>query len=333
MHIPSGQSAVRRFAGLLAIAASLSACGAEEDSGGTETVTSKLEINVPYVVNNQTLTARSGTAGDATLFNNQAVMAYIRPDSTIGIVVDSSVATDDRNALTYGLPGPAQYGPALLALNGTLYLFYVQTGTHGRLMMQRSTDALHWDNPIFADGTWGAGGPTYVTPPVAVAWDGIPIVFVAQSFSSTPPQLIQFNINGNSSSWFFNATEYTRARPSATVWKGALYLAWVDAQSSGQVGIRSWTDATGWSGETLTNKTGIPAIYPTALGNLEMVLRAGDSHIATAVSSNGVTFSQTIEDNRSTTNHAAVPFVHIGNSDYNWVFYVGVDNELFTVFD
>jgi hypothetical protein len=291
-------------------------------------------LNVPYVVNGQTLVAESGTAGDAAYFNGKYYFAYIRTDSSIGIVVESNIGTSGQSAVLTSVPGPAVLGPALLALNGTLYLFYVTPGAFGSLEMRRSTNGTTWDGPwfLFSPGSSDPGW-SFTTPPVAVAWDGQPVVFATQANSHSASLIVQFNITGTTvtGSSLPGPPFETKSRASATVWQGALYLAWLD-QSSNQVGVAHWTDSAGWSAETLTGKSGVPSIYPLDAGSLQMVYRGSDSHIYYSWAPNGVSFGTSYEDTASTTNHQAVQF-----TDYdltgNLVFYIGIDSELFVVLE
>jgi hypothetical protein len=311
-----------------------------DNDSATETVSRDLLSNVPYKVNGQTLTAKAGTAGDATIFGNKAYYAYIRPDSSIGIVADSNLGSNGQNAITYGLPGPAEFGPALLSLNNTLYLFYLSSCCGNEIYMQTSTDGLNWSAASAVFSLYFQGGSfnsnSWATPPAAVAWNGQPILYIGTQNGGFTDALLQFNISGTSGSgpyvpgyWY----PETPARPSVTIWNGALYLAWVDSENGNQVGLMHYTSASGWSGEILTGKYGIPGIHPLAAGALQMVYRnASNAHIYSTFTSDGVTFSTPQEDLASTTNRQPVPFSN-WNLSSNWTFYVGQNNDLFTVLE
>jgi hypothetical protein len=315
---------------LVALASVASACGTEGDSettAPTVSTSSELLSNVAY----PGLTAYSGSAGDATIFGNKAYLAYLTPNLDIGIVVDSDLSSSKQNAIAYTLTGQAVFGPALLALRSTLYLFYV-SGSTGSLMMRRSADGRNWDGPYIL-ATYPAQG-AWTTPPAAVAWDNNPVVFIGSG--SGKSCLYQYNVSGTianqRSTQNSGGMVCSNARPSATVWQNALYLAWADNGQSGQINFQHWTDANTWSLATPTGKTGIPGLYPVGAGGLEMVYRSSDAHIYRTFSTDGQTFGTSYQDAASTTNHAAVPFSN-WNLSSNWTFYLGTGNQLYTVLE
>jgi hypothetical protein len=310
----------------LALVCALSACGTEEEAAtaGTSTERSGLSENVAYLPWGA-LTAKSNTAVDATVFNGKAYFAYIRPDSNIGMIVESSLGWNGQSPTSYSIPQPSQDGPALLALNGTLYLFTIAPGGVW-LYMQTSTDGLNWAGPypidIYTNYVWDA-------PPVAVAWNGQPLVYVPTKDGNGAPRIVQWNISGTGGTSSLLPYGYgTYNRPSATIWNNSLYLAWVDPNQGNQVGMMHYTSGVGWSAETLTGKYGVATIAPV-LNGLEMINRGGDSHIYRTYSTDGVSWGASYQDLYSYTNHAAVPFEQLNGSDY-WVFYVGLDNKLYT---
>jgi hypothetical protein len=318
-------------AALAALIGTAYGCGTEEDapSADVSTRSSDLLSHVAYVPW-QTLLAKVGTAGDATIFGSNAYFAYVRPDSTIGIIFDSNLGSSGQNPSTYAIPQKPDYGVALLAFNGTLYLFY---STAQQPIMQRSTDGLNWDGPWQLDPS---GGDQLVGPPAAVAYNSHPIVFYPEANCCGSPFIVQFSI------WSGTTGErhvpgalsacYSSYRPSTTVWQGNMYLAFADNQASNQIGIVHYVNG-GWTGETLTGKTGIPGIFPVSNGTLEMVHHSlSDAHLYKTFSSNGVAFGPSQEDTASTTLRAAVPFLNTGPSS-NWTFYIGTDNKLYTTIE
>jgi hypothetical protein len=319
---------VRGAVGLLALASLVSACGTEED-GETTTRAGALRVNVPY----SGLTAQAGTAGDATLFGNKAYFAFIS-GGTVWILNDDNLGSNGQDGHATPISGAsAQFGPALLALNNTLYLFYV-TSSSGSLAMRTTTDGAHWtaasNLATPPEGLWS-------TPPTAVAWDGKPVVFIASGTSSILSCIFRYDVSGTTAtrrnSQNGNGLVCTNTRPSATVWQGALYLAWTDdVANPGQIDIQHWTDAATWSLITNTGKAGIPGIYPLAAGALEMVYRGTDGHIYSTFTSDSTTFTTSVEDTASTTNHAPIPFLN-WNLAANFTFYIGVNNQLFTVIE
>jgi hypothetical protein len=313
----------RGVAALLALVGSISACGTEGDTP-SDTASSTLLNNVPYL--SGSIKAQNGTAGDATIFNGHAYFAYIQPSGELGILMDGNLG-NGQSPTTYGVPTvfPAMFGPGLLVLNNTLYLFYVtqDNAQYNNLWMKTSTDGLNWTYGLLLDG-----GQKWNSPPVATVWDGDPVIFI-DYLSSGTSYLGQHTISPDGS-WvsplYNHGTSSTR--PSATIWNGALYFAW---QSNGQIFTKHYTDSTGWSlPTTLTGKSGIPSIYPLANGNLEMVFRGNDSHIYRTYTTDGVSYGPAYQDPNSTSNHAIIPFLNWGAS-FNWTFYVGVNNELFTI--
>jgi len=282
--------------------------------------------NTPFLDQyGQPLIAKSQTAGDATIFRTQsdacAYFAYIRVDSSLGIIVDCNVG-GGTNLRYYSLAGPAKLGPALVSVSGTLYLFWIKS-TNGHQMVQESSDGFNWTAAMDLDPS---DSPSYVAPPAGVAWDGNAIVWVGQ------PSIFQFNVAGSWFGEYHPFVESTYSRPSATLWQGALWLAWVDANNGNQVGVSHWTDSTGWYGESLSGMHGVASIYPDEEGALEMVFRGSDSHIYRTYSGDGAEWTPPIEDTASTTNHQPVQFDHYSWTQ-NWVFYIGIDNELFTVIE
>jgi hypothetical protein len=333
MNIASGSRSLRAAAALLALAVAASACGAEDDGapqgGPTETKSSELLSNVPYATSGHMLTVRSNTAGDAALFNGKAYFAYIRADYQIGMVVESNLGSG-QSPTTYTIPTPFPYNPgygtALLPLGNVLYLFYPSGPT---LLMHWTTDGVNWNGPYPLISL--TNGENFHTPPAAVAWDGIPIVYIADvnCCAASATILRQDNVNGLTASQYSIGDTRTTNRAAATVWKGALYLAW--AGDSGQITMQHWTDSTGWSAQTIpTGKVGVPGLYPVASGALELVFRGPDAHIYSTLSMDGVSFGNAYRDAASTTNRAPIPFKN-WYSSANWVFYVGVDGGLFTV--
>jgi hypothetical protein len=333
MNIAKGSGVVRGLVALVALASVASACGTEGDGQtATETVSTSSELlsNVAY----PGLTAQNGTAGDATIFNGSAYMAFIQTNGNVGIIKDSNLGSGGQTASWIPLNAPAVYGAALLALNNTLYVFYIGSA-NGALYMRRSTDGLN-----FNDGPWLLATPpetNWTSPPTAVAWDGNPVVFIDSGSGSIRSCIFQYNVSGTSASLHTtqngNGIVCSNARPSATIWQGGLYLAYADNGQSGQINIQHWTDANGWSLWQPTGKYGIPGIYPVGAGALEMVYRNNsDSHIYRMFSTDGKTFGTSYEDTASTTNHAPVPFSN-WNLSSNWTFYVGVNNMLFTVLE
>ena len=343
MNTTRGLGSLRTVGALLVLTSLAAACGAVGDvaptgeapqGSATETIPSALLQNVPYKTLGQVgqmLTAKGATAGDATIFNNKAYMAYIRPDSSIGIVVDNDLTGKSQvGALYYSIPPVCTpgYGPALLALNNTLYLFY-PCGV--AMMMATSTDGTNWSHPTdILDLSTGAR--TFSTPPVAVAWDGHPVLFAGQKTSSTRSILRRYDVSGNTASERGITTVVgSDNRPSATVWQGQLYLAWADSYYGNEIGIAHWNDTTGWSQETLTQKVGIPGIIGSTY-EMELVFRGTDSHIYHALSTDGSLFGPAYVDSASTTGHQPVPFYNNnGTSAASWVFYIGVDLGLFTI--
>jgi hypothetical protein len=293
-----------------------------------------LAINVPYSFDGKTLTAMSGTAGDATLFNNLFFFSYIAPDGNIAILADSNLGTSGQTvAYSYEIAVPAQYGTAFAVDNGTLYLFFVQSygnsGYNG-LSMISSTDGVHWSTEIFFIPAL-LGNGVFDTPPAAVVWDGQILVYANEGGS----YLEQFNITGTSYSGPYNFGGYnysTPARSSATVWQGRLSVSFTDASHGNEIGILTFTDAAGWTSETLTGLYGVPSIYPQGSGALNMVYRAPNDHLYGTFSSNGVSFVTPQEDAASTSYRAPVQFstFTIGQ---DLVFYIGENNELFTVLE
>jgi hypothetical protein len=83
---------------------------------------------------------------------------------------------------------------------------------------------------------------------------------------------------------------------------------------------------------SLVAKSGIPALFPLANDSMQLVFRGNDSHIYHASTTDGVSYGNSTQDAASITNHAAIPFENWGAAA-NWVFYVGVNNELFTVLE
>jgi hypothetical protein len=326
MEIKVGTKGLRGTIALLLLTVSISACGTEGD-GETETASSDLLSNVAYLPW-QTLTAKSGTVGGATLFGNKAYFAYIRSDSTIGIVIDTNLGGSGQSPTSYSLPEQAQFGTDLVALGGTLYLFYVDTnGTH--LSMMTSQDGINWRGPYQLNGSvqWN-------TPPSAVAWEGQVLVYISNACESYEQCMYQANISGTSATYWGYAGPVgvppaTFGRATATVWKGALYLAWANSNQSGQIDILHYTDSAGWSGVTSTGKSGIPSLYPVGAGGLEMLYRSTDSHIYSAYTGDGVSFGASSENTGSTTNHAVIPFEN-WNLSANWFFFIGTDNKLYT---
>jgi hypothetical protein len=298
---------------------------------------SALLDNVPYVANGRTLTAQAGTAGDATYFNNLFFFGYIAPDGNVAILADSNLGSSGQSVVySYEIATKATDGVALAVDNGTLYLFYVQGyGSSGYtgLAMITSTDGVHWSpEDFFSYGAVG-GGTGEFGAPTAVVWDGQVLLYI----SELGYHLEQYNISGTSTSGpyitFGNYETYsTPTRPSATVWQGRLEVAFTDAANGNEIGLISYTDATGWSSEVLTGVSGIPDLFPLAAGALNMVYRPSNDHIYSTFTSNGVTFSTPQEDTASTTYHAPIQFSNWGLSA-NWVFYIGENNELFTVLE
>jgi hypothetical protein len=275
------------------------------------------------------VTAHGGTAAGAALFGGNAYFAYIRGDSTIGIIIEHNTGYGAQSPTSYALPETAQFGTTLIAFNGTLYLFYVDWQTH--LSMMRSQDGVNWDGP------WQLNSYTqWNTPPAAVVWDNTVIVYISYACESYEQCMYQGNISGTSASWYpyFNngVPPATFGRATAVAWNGTLYLAWADMLYGGQqIFIQHYTDAAGWESDwTETGKNGIPSLYPVANGQLEMIYRGTDSHIYHTYTTDGVSFGPSYKDNASTTNRSVTPFENWGSS-YNWTLYVGIDNELFTV--
>jgi hypothetical protein len=322
---------------LLGLVGTMSACGTEGDAPAPEptaSTSSELLSNVAYVPW-QTLLAKGSTAVDATLFNGKAYFAYVRSsDSNIGIIIESNLSSNGQSAATYAIPQKPQFGVALLALNNTLYMFY---SIGGLPMMQRSTDGLNWDGPFDIgdeadNGIWSLSGP-----PSAVAWDGVAVAYYPEAQRGGPSYIVSFGVAPGSTTGsayypWWPGNIYTNLRPTATVWQGKLYLAWADAQNGGQIGIQHFQDRVGWSSETLTGKTGTPAIYPVGAGGMEMVYRGTDSYVYSTFSGDGVTFGASSKDPKSTTGHAVIPFEN-WNLSANWVFFMGVDNKLYTALE
>ncbi len=302
--------------------------------------------NVPYVVNGKALTVMSGTAGSAATFNNMLYIAYIAPDGNIGILADSNLGGNGQNVVysyeigvdALGFEGTWEggYGTALVSYNGTLYLFfqavsYCCDAEFSHLQMATSTDGAHWSQQYIAG--YPNNSLYFDTPPTAVVWEGQILVYINEGGSN----LDQFNIVGTTSSgpytWLGGQTYSTTARASATVWQGQLCLSISDAARGNEIGMLYYTDATGWSSETLTGLYGIPNIYPLGAGPLNMVYRPTNYHLYSTWTSNGVSFSTPQEDTRSTTYRAPVQFAPWSVSYSNWTFYVGENNELFTVLE
>jgi hypothetical protein len=328
MTITRKLAVIRGTVGVLALASALSACGTEQGET-TATASSDLLSNVPY----SGLTAQAGTAGDATIFQNKAYFAFIS-SGNVEILSDDNLSSTGQDGHATPVSGaPAQLGPALLALNNTLYLFYV-TSTTGLLTMRTTTDGMNWSGPSTL-----ASPPqsNWSTPPAAVAWDGKPVVFIGSGNSNVLSCIYRYDVSGTTATFRTsqngNGLVCSNARPSATVWQGALYLAWNDNYSHpGQIGIQHWTDSATWSLATYTTKNGIPGLYPVGAGGLEMVYRGTDSHINRTFSTDGTTFGTSYVDSASTTGHAPIPFSN-WNLSSNWTFYIGVNNALFTVLE
>jgi hypothetical protein len=333
MHTANGTKVLRGIAALLALMAVAASCGVDETgsqpNGATQTTAGDLLSNVPYL--NGAPKAKSNTAGDAVVFKGKAYFAYITPQSNVGIISESNLGSNGQTPTTFALPGATFGGPALMTVGNVLYVFYISGSW---LVMQRSADGANWTNQTFlAQPSYN----TWTTPPVAVAWDGAVRIFIGQGGAGWPNMITQYTVSGVTASGpsFVPATGQTMTtnnRPAATVWNNTLYLAFADSTYSNQIGMMRYTDARGWSTETLTGKTGIPGLFPTAAAGLELVYRANDAHIYRAYSQDGTSFGASIEDTASTTNHAPIPFSNLGTSS-NWVFYVGVDTELFTVIE
>ena len=315
---------------VLAVAVFFSFAGLERDADA-------LAINVPYAVKGHALTAQNGTAGSAVLFNNMFYFAYIAPDGNLAILADSNLGSGGQSVVySYEIGIQALFGTALVSYNGTLYLFYPHNYSSGNnyLAMITTTDGVHWSQEYFL--AWPVDGTLkFSTPPAAVAWEGQILVYLNEQGGS----LDQYNVVGTTVSGPYqhfagSATYSTSRRPSATVWQGRLCLAFSDAANGGEMGMVTYTDATGWTSETLTGSYGIPGIYPIASGGLELVFPAisPNNHIYTILTTDGVTFNYWNYDSASTTFHAAIPFSN-WNLSSNWTFYVGENNELFTVLE
>src|SRR5205823_1829776 len=137
-------------------------------------------------------TAQAGPAGDATIFGNKAYFAFIS-GGNVWIVNDDNLSSSGQNGHANIVTGAtAVLGPALLALNNTLYLFYV-TSTSGSLTMRTTTDGVHWS------GSSSLASPpetVWSTPPAAVAWDGNPVVFIASGNSSQLSCIWRYDVSG-----------------------------------------------------------------------------------------------------------------------------------------
>ncbi len=117
------------------------------------------------------------------------------------------------------------------------------------------------------------------------------------------------------------------------MWNGALYLAYTDDNTQpGQIAIEHWTDSATWSLITHIGKAGTPDIYPRAAGSLGMVYRGSDSHLYSTFTTDGTTFGASVQDPASTTNRAPIQFMNWSLAA-NFTFYIGVNNQLFTVIE
>jgi hypothetical protein len=312
-----------------------------------------LKINVPYVVNGKALTAMNGTAGSAVWFNNMFYFAYIAPDGNLGILADSNGGSNGQNVVSsyeikilprYVGGGGAAYGTALVSYNGTLYVFYLNGFTDdgipcNTLVMMTSTDGVHWSQEYFV-GFAGNGSSGFATPPTAVVWDGNILVYLNEETvdgDAFNGNLVQFNVVGTATSGPYRnyaggATYSTSRRPSAAIWQGRLCLAFADASNGNDIGMVTYTDATGWTAETLSGLYGIPSIFPLAAGALQLIYVPSNDHLYSTFTSNGASFTTPQEDTASTSYHAAIPFSN-WNLSSNWTFYVGENNELFTVLE
>jgi hypothetical protein len=246
------------------------------------------------------------------------------------MVVENDVTNDGvQNPTTYAIPTsvPVVVGPGLAVSsdNTTLYLFFITPDNNvcNNMWVKTSTNGTTW-----SASTWIDGAHMWVTPPAVVAWDGQAAVFAGYQTPSGNT-LGQFTWYPGSPAGppITNHWSPSSARPTATIWQGALYLAWA---SNGTIYTKHFTDSAGWSPLTsLVAKSGIPALRPLANGTMQLVFRGNDSHIYHASTWDGVSYGNSTQDAASTTNHAAIPF-QIYGAAANWVFYVGVNNMLFT---
>jgi hypothetical protein len=335
MNIIDRNNLLRGVGGLLALAAMVSACGTEEGglepngappNDATETKSGDLLSNVPYLPW-QTLTAKGGTAGGATIFGNKAYFSYIRPDSSIGLVIENNLGSNGQNPTVLTLPSYYQsnYGASLVVYNNWLYMLYIDLNRN--MAMAYSTDGVNWYGPGALTSDPFAG--QWTCPPTPVVWNGSLFTFGCAG------SVWLLKLNGSTvvgQDWP-NGFPSTSNKIGAYVWQGAMYAAWADSAHNNQLYIaHTGGFPSDWRISALVGQQGIPSLYPTGAGSLEMIYRGNDAHIYKTFTTDGVSFGQVYKDNASTTNHAPIPFEN-WNLTGNWVFYIGVNNGLFTVLE
>ena len=351
MKIADKMRAFRWAGGLLALALMLPACGTEDGgmepsgapangtgapanaSGATETVSRDRSSNVPYVPW-QFLTAKGGTAGGATVYGGKAYFAYIRSDSTIGIIIETNLSNSGQSPTTMTLPPDikAQYGVSLVVYNGWLYMFYIDLQRN--MSMVFTADGLNWYGPGALDsdpfpGNWNC-------PPTPVVWNGGLTVMGC----GVNGWIVELAVSGSwSTGWKVTGWDTPNNGPAsynkigAYVWQGGLYIAWADTAHNNQLYVAHTLGFPGdWRESAVVGQQGIPSLSQVTNGQLEMVYRGNDAHIYKTFTSDGASYGQAFRDSASTTNHAPIPFENWGQTG-NWVFYIGVNNGLFAVLE
>ena len=311
-----------RLVAIVGLAGSMTACG--EPSDATETVSSDLLQNVPYL-QHQTLQAHAGTGPGATIFNGSAFFTYVQSNNQIGIVKETNLGNGTgQTATVTGLTDTTPYGASLVVFNGFLDMFYV--GMDKNLYMKRSADGINWPVTFQLDneGFWG-------TIPAPVVFNGQLYLFATANLINGP-NIFQVNISGNTVSVMYVTGQYSGVAPTAVAWKGNVYLAW-DTLGSTNIEIlhASSLSPPSYSNVSVLPVAGNPALFPLSAQTMELVFAGNDAHIYRSYTNDGVTFGAIAQDAASTTNHKPLPFIASGSDA--WVYYIGQNNQLFTALE
>jgi hypothetical protein len=188
-----------------------------------------------------------------------AYVAYVAPDpddigrlyvttSSDGITWPADGTFTNLNALM-DHKNVTSISPALTVFNNKLYMAYVADYSY-QLMIASSSDGTTW-----SPGTPILNQYTDATPALAVYNNKLFIAFVANNKSNSLLIASYDGTNWSGDSQVSNSsiTQYSYWPPSLAVYNNKLYVAFVAANSSGNVLIASY-DGTNWSNDTNINQ-------------------------------------------------------------------------------
>jgi hypothetical protein len=114
-----------------------------------------------------------------------------------------------------------------------------------------------------------------------------------------------------------------------------VFLTWAGTASNNPIYIKhrecnfcTWTPPILVSGNF-----GLPTLLPISSQTMEMVYRGNNLHLFRLYTNDGVSFGQPIQDNATTSNFAAIPFMVFPGRSNVWAFYTGQNSQLYTVIE